>query len=33
MNQREQALSSDIATAWKKGIHYQKFESEPMRAS
>lgn len=33
MNQREQALSSDIATAWKKGFHYQKFESEPMRAS
>lgn len=27
-NESERALSSDIATAWKKGFHYQKFESE-----
>lgn len=33
MNQREQALSSDTATAWKKGFHYQKFESEPTTVS
>lgn len=29
-NESEQALSSDIAIAWEKGFHYQKFESEPM---
>lgn len=33
MNQREQALSLDIVTAWKKEFHYQKFESEPMSVS